>query len=146
MQRSFLLTDDDTDDRELFAEALASIDPTIRCLFAEDGEAALNLLSQQQSEHPDIIFLDINMPVMDGWEVLTRLKQNNKFLHIPVMMYSTSSALRDMKIARDLGALCFITKPNDYKLVRGMLELVIESLKVHSLPGVCKDIQVLLKS
>jgi len=141
-----LLTDDDSDDRELFSEALASIDPTIRCLFAEDGEAAISMLVQAGQERPDMIFLDINMPVMDGWQVLSKLKKDEDLLQIPVVIYSTSSAQRDREIAKDLGALCFITKPNDYKLVRSMLEIVVEGFAKNSLGTVCKEIHSALSS
>ena len=146
MAKSFLLTDDDIDDRELFAEALVAIDPSITCHFAEDGEAAIRLLTDKQIEKPDIIFLDINMPVMDGWQVLRKLKSDNHYEDVPVMMYSTSSASGDRKTAKDLGALCFVTKPYNYKLVKSMLELVITNLNNNSLSTVCNEIQALLKN
>ena len=57
-----LLADDDKDDRELFAEALASLDPSVICNEAEDGKQALEFLANEQSNPPNLIFLDINMP------------------------------------------------------------------------------------
>lgn len=146
MSKSFLLTDDDIDDRELFLEALTSIDPSITCHFAEDGEAALQLLGKRDIIKPDIIFVDINMPVMNGWELLRELRKDETFDGVPVMVYSTSGALRDKLTARDLGALCFITKPYDYKLVRKMLEIVIAGLNKNSLHTVCHEIQAALKN
>src|SRR5688572_5969241 len=74
MVKKFLLTDDDKDDRELFSEALASIDPGIICHGAEHGRDALRILNSLDGSKPDIIFIDINMPVMNGWELLHTLK------------------------------------------------------------------------
>src|SRR5882757_6709540 len=93
---TFLLADDDADDKTLFCEALAEIDPGIVCHTAADGKEALAILSRRQSRKPDIIFLDINMPVMDGWQCLGKLKENSEHRNIPVIMYSTSSYQRDI--------------------------------------------------
>jgi CheY-like chemotaxis protein len=62
--KKFLLTDDDKDDRELFSEALHSVDPTIICQGAEHGRDALRLLTGNGIIKPDLIFIDINMPVI----------------------------------------------------------------------------------
>ena len=114
MNKRFLVIDDDTDDRELFTEALASVDPVIVCDQATDGAEALKWLTTKEIDRPDIIFLDINMPVMDGWQFLKRLKKEDAYKHIPVIVYTTSSNLKDKRIADDLGALCFITKPDAF--------------------------------
>jgi CheY-like chemotaxis protein len=87
----FLLIDDDTDDWELFSEALAAVDPIIVCHHATGGADAFNRLRNREFSTPDIIFLDINMPVMDGWQFLTQLKSEEALRHIPVIIYSTSS-------------------------------------------------------
>src|ERR1700742_4342006 len=95
MKPRFLLIDDDTDDRELFSEALATVDPVIVCDQATDGAEALDRLIKREISEPDIIFLDINMPVMNGWQFLTKLKSVEKYRHIPVIVYSTSSNQKD---------------------------------------------------
>ena len=123
-----LLADDDKDDRELFAEALASLDPTVICEEAEDGQQALEFLANEQSDPPNLIFLDINMPVMNGWEVLKQMKRNSLYSRIPVIMYTTSSGERERRLATDLGALCLVTKPDDFRLVRNLQSIVIKAL------------------
>src|ERR1700754_352952 len=123
----FLLADDDKDDREMFTEALADLDPGIVCHNAEDGRQALKLLSEDK-EDPSIIFLDINMPVMNGWDLLKNLKSDTQLTHIPVVVYSTSSRATDREIARSLGAMCFVTKPDSFKMVKSMLEIVVTHL------------------
>lgn len=139
MAKRFLLADDDRDDREMFSEALAALDPQIVCHEVADGKQALNLLSKSNN-YPNIIFLDINMPVMDGWELLKKLKSDTDFVNIPVVVYSTSSGAKDRKIAKDLGADCFVTKPDNFKLVKGMLQVVIDSLNKESMKGMCNQI------
>ena len=140
-----LLADDDQDDRELFSEALASLDSNIAYEGVEDGKEALEKL-QTKATRPSIIFLDINMPVMSGWDVLKQLKSNEQYGDIPVIVYSTSSGLREKKTAFDLGALCFVTKPDDIKLIRGMLEIVLDSIHRNVVDSqMCREIQRLLR-
>lgn len=123
--KNFLVIDDDGDDRELFSEALASVDPEIGCYFAEDAEEALKKLDDGEFDGPHVVFLDINLPGMSGWQCLTELKKHDKHRHIPVIMYSTSSHQRDREIAGDLGAVCFVTKPSDFKKLREILKEIV---------------------
>ena len=128
MIKRFLLADDDEDDAMLFREALKDIDPEIICYYALDGREAIHKLDKEEFEIPHIIFLDVNMPGMDGWLCLTRLKEDRRFNHIPVIMYSTSSYKKDADKALELGALCFFTKPNDFKQLKKILEVVASNL------------------
>ena len=139
--KRFLLTDDDRDDRDLFSEALASIDPSIVYHWAEHGKQALNLLESMTIDLPDIIFLDINMPVMNGWELLKKLKQDSSYQHVPVIMYTTSSEARDRKIAMDLGAHCFVTKPDNFRSVRGLLQVVVDKIENNSLASLSLELE-----
>jgi CheY-like chemotaxis protein len=125
MVKKFLLIDDDTDDRELFSEALASVSPVIVCDVAADAQEALDKLGSKEIEPPDMIFLDINLPVMTGWQFLSSLKSQEDYRNIPVIMYSTSSNQRDRDIAKDLGALCFITKPSAFKKLQNTLDIIV---------------------
>lgn len=124
MFNTLLLVDDDTDDTELFVEALNEIDETVTCYAAGDGRQALDHLDQHSTK-PDIIFLDINMPGMNGWQCLTALKENPQHQQIPVVIYSTSAAKRDRDIAAQLGALGFITKPADYQELKNILRQLL---------------------
>jgi CheY-like chemotaxis protein len=140
-----LLADDDKDDREIFSEALALVDSSIVYEGVEDGQEAIDALSDS-TRRPNIIFLDINMPVMSGWDVLKTLKGNSQFEGIPVIVYSTSSGLKEKKTAFDLGALCFVTKPDSVKLIKAMLEIVVVNLKKNIVsPEMCRQIQRLLR-
>lgn len=146
MAKKILLIDDDSDDRELFFETLASIDPVSVCHPLPDGEEALSKLASNEIEKPDMIFLDINLPVMSGWQILTELKKTESYQQIPVIIYSTSSNPRDREIAKQLGALCFITKPSNHRMLKAILEIVVMNLKEDSVKSICDSIQHLVRT
>ncbi|MCD9014145.1 response regulator [Parachryseolinea silvisoli] len=140
-----LLADDDRDDREIFSDTLASVDANVVYEGVEDGGEAIEALSDD-ANRPNIIFLDINMPVMNGWDVLRKLKGDSTYDDIPVIIYSTSSGEKEKRTAFDLGALCFVTKPDSVKLIKAMLEIVISKVKSNDVsPQLCREIQRLLR-
>jgi CheY-like chemotaxis protein len=126
-KKVLLLADDDIDDTEMFCEAVANIDKNIVCHCAPDGRQALQMLNEL-SEKPNIIFLDVNMPVMNGWQCLKLLKEDSRHKQIPVIIVSTSSHQRERDIAGDLGALCYLTKPNDFNELTKVLQMVVANL------------------
>jgi CheY-like chemotaxis protein len=107
---SCLLVDDDEDDREIFIIALNDLESTIDCELACDGMDALEKL-RSSDNLPDFIFIDLNMPRMNGKECISEIKKDSRLLGIPVIIYSTSSSPRDQQDARRLGAAYFFTKP-----------------------------------
>jgi DNA-binding response OmpR family regulator len=141
MSKKFLLIDDDFDDSELFLEALSKADPGSSCERFSQGRTALSKLAAGELDPPDMIFLDINLPVMSGWEILVELKKMDRLKQIPVIMYSTSSNQRDRDIAKDLGALCFFTKPNNYKILVKMMEIVVVNMKSNSIAKICSAVK-----
>jgi CheY-like chemotaxis protein len=143
MSKRFLVIDDDSDDRELFSEALACVDPEIVCDQATDGAEALKRLIAQEIAQPDIVFLDINMPIMNGWQFLTRLKKEDRYKNIPVIVYTTSSNLKDKMIADDLGALCFITKPHAFGRLKNLLGIVVTHVNARDFARICEEVHAL---
>ena len=112
--------DDDPEDREFFCDAMREIDPAITCLLAGSGTEALGLL-QSITVLPDYIFLDINMPMMDGKQCLKTLKSIPHLKSIPVIMYSTSTDTREIRECYKLGAEDFLIKPHSFeKLVNDL--------------------------
>lgn len=105
-----LAVDDDSEDFEFFSEAVREVDPTIVILKATNGIEALDIL-ENQLLMPDYIFLDINMPLMDGKACLQFIKQDERFREIPVVMYSTTSNQTEISQYKMLGAH-FLVKPN----------------------------------
>jgi CheY-like chemotaxis protein len=119
--KTILLADDDMDDAEIFGHILEDIDPTLKFYHVTNGSGVMQHLEVTDNPTPDIIFLDLNMPEMNGWQCLSQLKSVDKTRDIPVLIYSTSSYLRDKQQAIASGASAFITKPSDYKTLQNLL-------------------------
>jgi CheY-like chemotaxis protein len=112
-----LLADDDPEDREMIKDALDNIEAGDVIRFAENGEQALDILSKESDlqSHACLIVLDLNMPRMNGTETLRKLKTDDRFKSIPVIIFSTSiNELEKQKCMR-LGAHSYITKPVSYR-------------------------------
>jgi CheY-like chemotaxis protein len=105
------LIDDDSDDQEIFSLALEKIDPTFTCIAANSGFEALQKLSDKTISVPDYIFLDLNMPRMNGKECLKEIRKFDHLKKVPVVIYSTSSMKYDIAETTKLGATAFIVKP-----------------------------------
>ncbi|MEP6464846.1 MAG: response regulator [Parafilimonas sp.] len=125
----FLLVDDDADDVSLFKEVLEEVNPSIDFISASDGQEALNVLRQHQNNSPDIIFLDLNMPRMDGKQCLTEIKKDPALQRIPVIMYTTSCQSKDIEETMLKGAICFITKPSNLKELKSILSSISQNLR-----------------
>lgn len=121
------MVDDDVDDRELFLEALNEIDGNFKCHTAPNGEEALKLLSENLPQLPDYIFLDLNMPRLNGKQCLIEIKKRKEFSEVPVIIYSTSSAPKDIEETTRLGASHFLTKPSSFEELRNQLSAVLRS-------------------
>lgn len=127
MHKTFILVDDDPDDRELFTIALRNVAPTIQCTSFKNGTEAIQYL--HAFPQADLIFLDLNMPMMDGWACLQKLKQDPAIKHIPVIIYTTSSSEREVQRAREGGAKCFFIKPDDFTTLNNILALITQNLQ-----------------
>jgi len=122
---SVLLIDDDADDRDIFTWVVKGIDPTLMVQTASDGFEALDLLKQESNTF-DLIFLDLNMPRMQGLEVLQRIRQMEGRRETPVIVYSTYSNPHDMETARTSGASDYIVKGYELSIVRNELTQVLK--------------------
>jgi CheY-like chemotaxis protein len=129
---NILIVDDDEDDRDLFCDALNIVDRTINCLMARNGEEALNGLKSEVFPRPDLIFLDLNMPRINGVQCLREIKSHPVFQLIPVVIYTTSKVTGDKQITKELGAIYFITKPSSLRELCREIEVAINKVKVSS--------------
>ena len=127
MDKQILLVDDDTDDHEIFCMALEELDNCYKCVFAKDGMEALELLKNEKNRIPDIIFLDLNMPRMNGIECLPEIKKIHRIRHVPVIMYSTSSDERIIEEVKDLGAAEYLVKPSRIETLSEVLAQIFKS-------------------
>lgn len=121
---NILLIDDDADDQEIFLSALAFIDNQIRCSIVADGQEGIRHLNVSESL-PDLIFLDLNMPVMNGMQFLQELKGSHRAKNVPVVIYSTASDQQTIRQALELGAFQFYTKPEKFSELVSMLHSLL---------------------
>jgi CheY-like chemotaxis protein len=112
--KRLLIIDDDIEDQEIFIEAVKDVDKSIECETALSGENAFTRFQSPLVAMPDLIFLDMNMPKLNGKQVLREIKQHDRFASIPVIMYSTSFAPRDIEEIRHLGAVHHLLKPSRF--------------------------------
>lgn len=133
---TILFIDDDKDDTELFCEAalhlkVSDIVPGnndgIRCIALNDGCAMIDTLTALHPP-PDLIFLDINMPVMSGKDCLKYLKGHPNFAHIPIVIFSTAFKQSDVQEFMALGAIDCIQKPTSFQELVKLLSRYIYQL------------------
>ena len=122
-----LLVDDDPDDQEVFLMTLEKINKNIECLTANNGVEALSLLKTQNSFVPDYIFLDVNMPKMNGIECLKNLKELSQLDSSKIFMYSTTSEAAVLEKSKKLGATDFIVKPASPAMLRQTLSEILNN-------------------
>ncbi|MBD2547620.1 response regulator [Planktothricoides raciborskii] len=110
-----LLVEDDEAEADLTRETLQDQSISVKLNTVEDGIEAMAYLLQKgeyaNAVRPDVILLDLNMPKKDGREVLKELKNDDNFKHIPVLVLTNSSSDKDILIAYQLGANCYLKKP-----------------------------------
>lgn len=114
------LIDDDPDHILLITRALRDNDATVQPRSFEDPQAALESLREEE-RLPDLILLDINMPGLSGFDVLTELKADRRLSTIPVVMLTSSELSSDVAKAYELGASGYISKPSYMHDIRAIL-------------------------
>ncbi len=126
MNKIFFIADDDPDDQELFLEALQLIDNFSDCVTAFNGQEALQKLLHGMKQLPDFIFLDLNMPGMNGKQCLAEIKKHTALQHIPVIIYSTSSDNKDIEETLQYGAAYYLQKPSRFDDLLVSLKKIID--------------------
>lgn len=110
-----LLVEDNLGDARLIQETLKEGKIRNHLRLAKDGQFALDSLRTCLSETgihlPDLILLDLNLPRMDGWELLQILRADAELMRIPVIILTSSASEQDIRRSQDLAANCFLTKP-----------------------------------
>ncbi|MDO6430563.1 response regulator [Flavitalea sp. BT771] len=122
MKKHILLIDDDQDELTLFVEALNKVNIPYKCTWAKDGEQALQQLTYLT---PDIIFLDINLPGMSGFECLAAIKQRARLQVCPVILHSTNMTADCRDKGIKLGAAACLAKSDTPSELAGILEELI---------------------
>jgi len=121
-----MLVDDDADDQLFFLDAISAIDKSLRCDVVNNGLEAMIWLNTNAL--PEIIFLDLNMPMMNGYECLERIKTSDTLKKIPVIIFSTTSNPREAERTKLLGAESFLTKTSDFKQLKLQLGQILQTI------------------
>jgi two-component system response regulator len=123
-----LLVDDDPQDVELTMEIMEQSKVKININVVNDGLEAINYLKKVDNQNgiikPDLILLDLNMPKMNGHEVLQKIKKNPDFKTIPIVILTTSSNDEDIHKTYHNGANCYVTKPVGMDAFQKVVEAV----------------------
>lgn len=120
------LTDDDEDDRLFFEEAINGIDIDTKLTLFNNGQDLMNYLNSTDTTLPDLLFLDLNMPIKNGMECLNEIKSTEKLKNIIVAIYSTSSSERDIEQTFVNGANIYINKPSSFKALKKAINKVLQ--------------------
>lgn len=144
MSRSprLLVVEDNEGDIRLVQEALKRSDSPCEITVAKDGVQAMECLRQESGSvaSPDLILLDLNLPLKDGREVLREIKQDDQLKHIPVLVFTSSRASEDILSSYRLHANCYLTKPSRMNEFFGLVESIEEFwTKRAQLPGLAAD-------
>ena len=125
---TILLVEDNEGDIVLTVEALKMANITNKIIVVRDGEEALGYLHREgryaNAEQPDLILLDINLPRIDGKEVLARIKNDDKLKIIPVVILTTSDSENDIMESYNNHANCYITKPVDFNKFMQVVHMI----------------------
>ncbi len=138
---NLLHIEDNEGDLALTKEALSELDYAIDITTAKDGKKGIDYLKgsihHPDKNLPDLILLDINLPIINGFEVLEYIKTNASLKHIPVIIFSTSSFKNDVAKAYELYANCFVTKPMEvidfFNSIKNITEFWTKTVKLVSL-------------
>jgi len=120
-----LIADDDEDDRIFFRDALQEIKVSTNLTLVDDGSQLMTYLNNPDNRVPDVLFLDLNMPVLNGMNCLIEIRKNSRLKDLAVAIYSTSSSEENIEEAFVQGANIYIKKPNDFSALKIILEHVI---------------------
>ena len=135
---SILLVDDNPGDVRLTRKALDDWSVPVQLTVATDGEEALRVLRASDDGHrpPDLILLDLNLPKIDGRELLARVKQDPDLCHIPVIVLTSSTRESDVRTCYGLHASCYLNKPGEFRQLAAMMKAIHDFwLLLVELPG-----------
>jgi chemotaxis family two-component system response regulator Rcp1 len=123
-----LLVEDNPGDVRLTREAFHEVNRSVRLHLASDGVEALAFLGQQgaylRAPRPDLILLDLNLPKMNGRDVLAKIKADSSLKMIPTIVLSSSEAASDVLISYQLQANCYLRKPTQWSAFDGIVRSI----------------------
>ncbi|MFN8285704.1 MAG: response regulator [Chitinophagales bacterium] len=121
---NILLADDDEEDQEIFVTALNDVVPDASVSVAKNGRHLMQLLKSSE-QLPDLIFLDLNMPIKNGYECLVEIRADKKLSQIPVIIYSTSTSREHIEDTYNKGANFYVCKPESFADLKNIAKKVM---------------------
>lgn len=122
------LIDDDEDDRDLFKDALMEIPTKTQVVTFNNCIELLTYLKDENNRPPQIIFLDLNLPMMSGEECLQKIRENPRFTNLPIVIFSTSIIAQLVDRVKRLGASLYVKKPSSFSALKSILDKCLRSL------------------
>lgn len=120
------LADDDEDDRMIFEEVIDELAIKTKLSLFKDGQELMDYLSLPNIVLPNLIFLDLNMPIKNGMQCLKEIRQNSALKNLAIAIYSTSSSEKDIEETFVNGANIYINKPTNFSNLRDVIEKVLQ--------------------
>ena len=120
------LADDDEDDRLIFEEAITELAIRTKLSLFKNGQELMDYLNLPNIVLPNLIFLDLNMPIKNGMQCLKEIRQNPGLKNLAVAIYSTSSSEKDIEETFVNGANIYINKPTNFSNLRNVIEKVLQ--------------------
>ena len=126
LPHNIFYTDDDADDQAFFIDAVRDVSSLLEVTTQSDGDELLTLLHNPPPK-PSLLFLDLNMPVKNGFEVLKEIRESEQTRDLPVIIFSTSDNEEAVNRTRALGANLYVTKPTSYSKLK---KVIMHSLSI----------------
>lgn len=120
-----MLAEDDVDDQMFFKDALHEICSEIKLQVKENGEELMTALNTNWNTIPDVIFIDLNMPIKDGFTCLKEIRINEKLKDCIVIILTTSNNPEHIELAYQFGVTLFVSKPNNFYDLKSILTNIL---------------------
>lgn len=125
--RHIFLAEDDEDDRLLFSDALAELDNSAVITHAQNGKDLMAILNRLPEPLPEIVFLDLNMPIQNGYECLAEIRNNRRGLQdLKIIALTTNGNQDNIDKVYSLGASYYIVKPSNFKALKAIISKVLQ--------------------
>ncbi|MDP3451929.1 MAG: response regulator [Bacteroidales bacterium] len=134
-----LLADDDEGDRLLFKLAFSELKIKTIVSTVSSGIQLMEYLNMKEVPLPYILFLDLNMPPKSGLECLKEIKSNKNLKDVLIVIYSTSDNEKDIDETFHNGANVYITKPNDFNILKQVLEKAVMTASIYQEPNMIRE-------
>ncbi|MGZ5246091.1 MAG: response regulator [Flavitalea sp.] len=127
------IIDDDADDQDFLIEAINDIDSSIKCYTACNGQEGLRKLETEAIPFPSMIFLDLNMPRINGHKFLVTIKNHPLLKSIPVIIYTTSENSKEREELQQLGAMDYLVKQAEFSILKDHLLKIFSEVQLKKM-------------